>query len=319
MRMEMRRAGRTGLTVSKIGLGTMTWGRDTDEHEAADQLRDFLDAGGTLVETAGHYGGGAAEEQLGALLRTQIDREDVTIATTAGVRQGRTDCSRGNLLDSLDRSLRRLGTDHVDLFITQSRDPRTPVAETVDALTAAVRSGRTRYVGIANHPGWATGQIAALLRANGIELAAVDVEYSLLQRGVEREVVPACQQLGIGVLAWSPLGRGVLAGRYRHNTPADSRAASVHLRGFVEPYLNERSYGVVEAVATAAEGLGCTTPEVALAWVTGAPGVTSAVVGARTATQLRAVLPGANLTLPQQIREALAETTAPATGYPERA
>lgn len=317
--MEMRRAGNTGLQISSVALGTMTWGRDTDEHEAADQLRSFVDEGGTLVETAAHYGGGAAEEQLGALLAGSVDRQDVTIATTVGVRQGRADASRGNVLDSLDRSLRRLGTDHVDLLLLQALDTRTPVAETVDALVGAVRTGRARYVGLANHPGWATGRLAAHLADAGVAMAAVDVEYSLLQRGVEREVVPACRALEAGLLAWSPLGRGVLAGRYRHHTPADSRAASVHLRGFVEPYLNERSYGVVEAVATAAEGLGRTTPEVALAWVLGAPGVTSAVVGARTAAQLRAVLPGGDLELPRQIREALAETTAPAAGYPERA
>lgn len=315
----MRRVGRSGLTVSALGLGTMTWGRDTDEHEAQDQLRAFVDAGGTLVETAAHYGDGASEAQLGALLGTAVDRRDVAIATAAGVRGGRADASRGNLLDTLEESLARLRTDHVDLFLVQALDARTAVEETVDALVQAVRSGRARYVGLANHPGWATGRAAALLASAGVAPAAVDVEYSLLQRGVEREVLPAAQALGLGVLAWSPLGRGVLAGRYRHHTPADSRAASVHLRGYVEPYLSEASYGVVEAVATAAEGLGRPLPEVALAWVKDAPGVTSAVVGARTAAQLATSLPAAELALPPAIREALAETTTPAAGYPERA
>ena len=314
----MRRVGRSGLRASAIGLGTMTWGRDTDEHEAADQLRAFVEAGGSLVETAAHYGDGAAERLLGRFLDTTVSRDDVTIATTAGVRRGRPDASRGNLLDTLDASLRRLRTDHVDLWLVQAPDADTPPEETVDALAAAVRTGRARYVGVANHPGWATGRLGAMLAADGGPgLAAVEAEYSLLQRGIERVVMPAAHALGAGVLAWSPLGRGVLAGRYRHHIPADSRAASVHLRGFVEPYLNEQSHGVVEAVATAADGLGWSAAEVSLAWVKDAPGITSAVVGARTAAQLRGVLPAAGRTLPGAIRTALAETTAPVMGYPE--
>lgn len=311
--------GRSGLLVSAIGLGTMTWGRDTDEHEAADQIRAFVDAGGTLVETAAHYGDGAAESLLGGFLDGTVDRTDVIIATTAGVRAGRPDASRGNLLDTLDASLRRLGTDHVDLWLAQAPDPHTPADETVDALAAAVRSGRARYVGLANHPGWATGRLGAMLGAAGPGLAAVEAEYSLLQRGIEREVLPAARALGAGVLAWSPLGRGVLAGRYRHHVPADSRAASVHLRGFVEPYLNDACHGVVEAVATAADGLGWSAAEVALTWAKDAPGIASAIVGARTAAQLRGVLPAAGRALPGAIREALAETTAPRLGYPELA
>ena len=311
--------GASGLRVSALGLGTMTWGRDTDEHEAADQIRAFVDAGGALVETAAHYGDGAAEALLGSFLGTAVDRSEVTITTTAGVRAGRPDASRGNLLDTLDASLARLRTDHVDLWLVQAPDAHTPAHETVDALSIAVRSGRARYVGVANHPGWATGRLGALLSAaGGPGLAAVEAEYSLLERGIEREVLPAAVALGAGVLAWSPLGRGVLAGRYRHHVPADSRAASVHLRGFVEPYLNDTCYGVVEAVATAADGLGWSAAEVALSWVAGAPGIACAIVGARTAAQLRGVLPAAQRTLPGAIRAALAETTAPVLGYPER-
>jgi aryl-alcohol dehydrogenase-like predicted oxidoreductase len=144
------------------------------------------------------------------------------------------------------------------------------------------------------------------------------VEYSLLQRGVEREVLPAAAALGLGVLAWSPLGRGVLTGKYRSGTPADSRAASPHLAGFVEAYLDQHSRRVVEAVATAAEGLGVQPLEVALAWVRDTPAVTAAIVGARTAAQLRGVLTGEDLSLPDEIRAALDEVSAPALGYPER-
>ncbi|MDR1153005.1 MAG: aldo/keto reductase [Bifidobacteriaceae bacterium] len=320
--MEYRAVGRTGLVVSALGLGTMTWGRDTDEMDATDQLADFLDAGGTLVDTAASYGGGAAEEQLGDLIGTVADRSDLVLTTKSGVgtRGGRAvvDASRGSLLASLEGSLRRLGTSWVDLWLVQAPDHHTPLAETLGALTLAVQSGKARYVGLSNHPAWLTAAAAAQLRHSGVELAAAEVEYSLLQRGIERELVPASAGLGFGVLAWSPLGRGVLTGKYRHSIPADSRAASAHLRGFVEPYLNTSAGAVVEAVATAADGLGVSPLAVALAWVRQAPQVACAIVGGRTAGQLRASLAAGNLELPAEIVSALGEISAPAVGYPER-
>jgi aryl-alcohol dehydrogenase-like predicted oxidoreductase len=317
--MEERLVGGTGLRVSALGLGTLTWSRDTDEHEAAEQLRDFVDAGGTLLDTAASYADGAAEELIGDLLRTTVSRDDVVLCTKAGVRHapgGRVvDASRGALLSSLDGSLQRLGTDHVDLWLVQTPDPRTPLAETVDALRLALDSGRARYVGLSNHAGWQTARAATLLGPG--RLAAVEVEYSLLQRGVEREVVPAAADLGVGVLAWSPLGRGVLTGKYRRAVPADSRAASAHLAGFVEPYLGREAAPVVQALITAADGLERSPLEVALGWVLGRPEVASAIVGARTAAQLRGSL-AADLRLPAAITAALDEVSAPAVGYPER-
>lgn len=320
--MEQRRVGASGLRVSSVGLGTMTWGRDTDEHEAAEQLEAFLDVGGTFLDTASSYGDGASEALIGALVGTAVAREDVVLCTKAGARRSRAgrsvDASRANLLDTLDASLARLGTDHLDLWLVHAPDPGTPLEETLSALRLAVASGRTRYVGLANHPAWTTARAATLLAADGTGLAAVEVEYSLLQRGVEREVMPACEALGVGLLAWSPLGRGVLTGKYRRSIPADSRAASPHLRGFVGPYLTDEAHGVVEAVVTAADGLGRAPLEVALAWVRDSPGVASAVVGARTAAQLRGSLAADDLDLPEAIRAALDDVTAPGAGYPER-
>ncbi|MDR0944623.1 MAG: aldo/keto reductase, partial [Bifidobacteriaceae bacterium] len=255
--MEYRAVGRTGLRVSALGLGTMTWGRDTDEVDATDQLAAFTEAGGTLVDTAASYGGGAAEDQLGQLVgpRGVARREDLVICTKAGVRQvgesSRVDASRGNLLSSLEGSLDRLGTDWVDLWLVQDPDPHTPLAETLSALEIAVRSGKARYVGLSNHAAWTTTLAAARLDTAGLELAAAEMEYSLLERGIERELLPASGALGAGVIGWSPLGRGVLTGKYRHSIPADSRAASPHLAGFVQPYLNSRAGAVVEAVVAA--------------------------------------------------------------------
>ncbi|MBD8077649.1 aldo/keto reductase [Cellulosimicrobium arenosum] len=321
--MELRQLGRTGLRVSALGLGTMTWARDTDELDAAEQLTDFVDAGGTLVDTAASYAGGDAESLLGTLLGSRVDRRDLHLCTKAGVRHTSSgpmvDASRGALLDSLDESLARLGTDHVDLFLVHAPDAGTPFTETVSALRQAVTSGRTRYVGLSNHPAWATAQAATLLAGtDDVGLAAVELEYSLLQRGVDREVVPAAQALGLGLLAWSPLGRGVLTGKYRRALPADSRGASPHLAGFVEPYLDHASSGIVEAVVTAAEGLGRAPLDVALAWLLGRPTVASAIVGARTPAQLRASLDAAELVLPEAVRTALDDVSDVETGYPER-
>jgi len=321
--MQQRILGATGLSVSRLGLGTMTWGRDTDEYEARDQLTAFLEAGGTLLDTAPSYGDGTSESLIGELLR-ETPRDDVVLASKAGVSgsgpQRRRNTSRGALLRSLDVSLARLGVDHLDLWQVHLWVDDVPVEETMAALDTAVTSGRVRYVGISNYCGWQTAQAATWQRAwpGRTPLASTQVEYSLLNRGVEREVLPACAALGLGVLAWSPLGRGVLSGKYRTSTPADSRAASPHFSAYVDPYLSPESLQVVDAVCKAADGLGWSPVEVALAWVRDRPGVTAPIVGARTAAQLRGSLSVEQLELPAEIVEALDDVSAPDLGYPER-
>ncbi|GAA1141911.1 aldo/keto reductase [Nocardioides aquiterrae] len=314
--MQQRRVGATGLTVSRLGLGTMTWGRDTDEHEARDQLVAFAEAGGTLVDTAAGYGNGASEELIGTLIGDVVARDDIVLATKAGItaRRGSREynTSRGHLLTTLDASLRRLGTDHVDLWQVHIWSDETPVEETLAALDTAVQSGRVAYVGVSNYSGWQTAQAATWQRAvpGRTPLASTQVEYSLLNRAVEHEVLPAATALGLGVLAWSPLGRGVLTGKYRTGTPSDSRAASSHFANFVNAYLDDRSAGIVEAVARAADGLGWTALEVAVTWVRDRPGVTAPILGARTAAQLRGALGVEELTLPDEIIAALDDVSA---------
>lgn len=309
--MQQRAVGRTGLFVSRLGLGTMTWGRDTDEHEARDQLRAFVEAGGTLVDTAFSYGDGAAEQLLGSFLGDVVDRNDVVIATKAGVgrRAGAkvASTSRATLLSNLDTSLRRLGVDHVDMWQVHVWSDETPLEETLATLDLAVSSGRARYVGISNYSGWQTAQAATWQRAvpGRTPLASTQVEYSLLKRAVETEVIPAAVANGLGVLAWSPLGRGVLTGKYRTGTPSDSRGATDHFAGFVAPYLDERGRGVVEAVSKAAEGLGWSPLQVALVWVRDRVGVTAPIIGARTAQQLTPALSTEGLALPPELIAAL--------------
>jgi aryl-alcohol dehydrogenase-like predicted oxidoreductase len=319
--MEERHLGHSGLRVSRLALGTMTWGRDTDAHEAAEATKTFLDAGATLLDTADVYSDGASEQIIGGLLDGLVTRSEVVIATKAVSIGGerRFDASRRHLLAALDASLARLGTDYVDLWQLHAFDPATPLEETMAALDVAVASGRARYVGVSNYSGWQTAKAAVWQTAvpQRARIVATQMEYSLVQRDIEREVLPAALDLGLGVLAWSPLGRGVLTGKYRTGTPSDSRAASAHLGLFVEPYLCEGSRRVVDAVVTAADGLGVAPLEVALAWVRDRPGVAAAIVGARTAAQLRRSVTAESLTLPEEIRHALDDVSRPQLGYPD--
>ena len=310
--MEMRKAGSTGLTLSRLGLGTMTWGRDTDEHEAADQARAFLDAGGNFFDTAAVYGAGDSEKVIGGLVGSLFKREEVIIATKGGITfvdgVRTVNTSRGALLSELDFSLKRLGTDYVDLWQIHTWDEQTPLDDTLAALETAYQSGRARYVGISNFSGWQSSR-AITKQELKAPIATLQNEYSLLNREIENEVLPCAIELNVGVLAWSPLGRGVLTGKYRNGLPSDSRGASPHFAGFVEPYLDERAQRIVDAVYVAADGLGYSPLEVALAWVRDAIGVTSAIVGARTGAQLRGILRSEEISLPEVVRQALDEVS----------
>jgi aryl-alcohol dehydrogenase-like predicted oxidoreductase len=299
----------------------MTWGLETDADEAAAQLVTFHDAGGTLIDTAASYGYGVTEELIGSLLADVVPRADVQIATKAGITRTPdvriVDCSRGALLRQLDESLRKLGTDYIDLWYVHSADETVPFDETLGALDAAVNSGKVRYAGVSNYSGWRIGQAAAWQRAvpGRAPVVANQVKWSLVDRGVEREVVPACQALGIGLFPWSPLGGGVLTGKYRGGVPSDSRVATGHRPDLVAS--DPRANGIVEAVATAAEGLASAPVAVALAWIRDRPGVTAPVLGARTLGQLTAALACESLDLPAEIRDALDDVSAPVLSYPE--
>jgi len=314
--MELRQVGDSGINVSRIGLGTMTWGRDTDEHESAEQLRIYLDAGGNFIDTAAVYGDGDSERVIGGLIGAMANRDEVVIASKAGISfksgERRVDNSRNGLLADLDKSLLRLGIEHLDIWQVHTWDEKAPLEETLSALDIAVSSGRVRYVGISNFSGWQTARASTLQNPlfGRTPISSTQNEYSLLNRRVEREVLPAARSLGLGFFAWSPLGRGVLTGKYRAGMPSDSRGASPHFASFIEPYLNDRSERIVEAVFVAADGLGLSPLEVALSWVRDAEGVTSAIVGARTAAQLRGILTSENVRLPVPVRQALDEVSA---------
>jgi aryl-alcohol dehydrogenase-like predicted oxidoreductase len=318
--VKQRSVGRSGLKVSHLGLGTMTWGVETDPDEAAAQLVAFRDAGGTLVDTAASYGYGETELLLGQLLADVVPRSELVIATKAGITrtpEARTvDASRGELLRRLDESLRKLGTEYVDLWYVHYVDDSVPFEETLGALDHAVATGKARYVGVSNYGGWRLGRAAAwqLAVPGRAPIVADQVRYSLLDRGIEREVVPACAALGVGIMPYSPLGGGMLTGKYRDGVPADSRAAAGRTLPLDE---SPKAAGIVEAVATAAEGLATSPVSVALAWLRDRPGVAAPILGARTLGQLTAALASDALELPAEILAALDDVSAPVLDYPE--
>jgi aryl-alcohol dehydrogenase-like predicted oxidoreductase len=299
----------------------MTWGNGTDSDEAAAILVAFHDAGGTFIDTAVSYNDGVAERILGALIADVVPRSELVIASKAGItRRGHErfiDCSRNALLSRLDESLSNLGVDHLDLWQVHVPDTSVPAEETLSALDHAVSSGKVRYVGVSNYTGWQTAQAATWQRAvpGRTPLVSNQVRYSLLDRGIEREVVPACAELGLGILPYSPLGGGVLTGKYRSGVPADSRGAAEgrNLSSYSEP----RAVGIVEAVATAADGLATSPISVALSWLRNRPGVTAPIVGARTLGQLTAAVQSLAVDLPLEIQLALDDVSAPVRGYPE--
>lgn len=288
----------------------MTWGNATDAGTAREQLRDFVDAGGTTVDTADSYEEGRSEAILGELVGDVVPRSDLVIVSKAGVghRRGRrmVDTSRRAMLAGLDATLARLGTDHVDLWLAHVWDGNVPLEETLEALEFAVGSGKARYVGVSNYNGWQLARAATLC---DVPVVANQVEYSLLARTVEREVVPAAEHVGAGLMAWAPLGRGVLTGKYRSHIPADSRAAEDTMAGYVQKYLADRPVRITEALMTAAQGLGRAPLDVALSWLLEQPGVATAVMGPRTREQLQQILSASLAPLPEQILTVLSEVS----------
>ncbi len=296
--MEYRTLGATGCVVSTLALGTMTFGSETDAPGAHAQLDRFVEAGGTLVDTADVYGAGASEEIIGTWLaeRPADVRDQVVLATKGrfptGPGPNDAGLSRRHLTRALEASLRRLGQDSVDLYQVHAFDPYTPVEETLRFLDDAVRSGKVRYVGLSNFTGWSLTKAVHVARARGlVGPVTVQPQYNLLAREVEWEVVPACQDAGLGLLPWSPLGGGWLTGKYRRDTPpaGATRLGEDPGRG-VEAYERrsrvERTWRVLDAVAGVAEARGVPMAQVALAWLVDRPAVTSVILGARTVAQL---------------------------------
>ncbi|MEV6559657.1 aldo/keto reductase [Nocardia sp. NPDC051756] len=320
--MEQRTVGRSGLRVSRIGLATHTWGSHTDADEAAVQLVAFIEAGGTLVDTSPAYAGGGAQRILAELLGDLVSRDDLVLSGCAGLAPRVTpapagpavpdattrtavDTSRRALLRQLDRTLLEFGTDHLDIWNVAVWDPRTPLDEVTATLEQAIRSGKVRYAGVRGFGAWQLASLAAVA-----PISAAQTQYSLLARDAETDFVPAALHHGVGVIASAPLAGGILTGKYRDGVPADSRGADEATAADIRDSLDERATRVVDALVTAADGLGTSPLAVALAWIRDRPGVASMIVGARDIGQLTGVLAAEALELPRAIAAALDDVSA---------
>jgi len=326
--MDYRTLGRSGCAVSNLCLGTMTFGTETDEAGSHAQLDLFLEAGGTFVDTADVYSGGVSEEIIGRWLadRPAEVTEAVVLATkgrfpTDDLPNG-SGLTNRHLTRALDASLRRLGVDAVDLYQVHAFDPWTPLEETLRTLDGFVRAGKIRYYGLSNFTGWQLTKAVHLAAAlNVAPPVTLQPQYSLLVREIEWEIVPAVLDAGMGMLPWSPLGGGWLSGKYRRDErpTGDTRLGDDPGRGMEawERRGTERTWDVVSAVQTVAEQRGVSMAEVALAWVTDRPGVTSTILGARTLDQLRTNLAAADLHLsPEETASLDAASALPVADYP---
>jgi aryl-alcohol dehydrogenase-like predicted oxidoreductase len=326
--MEYRALGRSGLRISVLTMGTMTFGGtgdfadvgSTDVEEAERQVDMCLEAGVNLIDTADVYSSGLSEEILGQVLRGGR-RDRVLVATKVRMGMGRgpndSGLSRHHIISGCEASLRRLGTDHIDLYQVHEWDGQTPLEETLHALDHLVASGKVRYVGASNYASW------QLMKALGIAarldlapLVSQQIYYSLQAREAEYELIPLAVDQGLGVLVWSPLAGGLLSGKYRrnHQAPVGSR----QLSDWDEPpvYDQENLHDIVEILISIGLGHGVSAAQVALAWTLGRPAVTSLVIGARTAEQLADNLAAASLVLSADERARLDAASAPALIYP---
>ena len=325
--MDYVTLGRSGLKVSRTGLGTVnfgtSWGLGIDGAEARTIVDAFLDAGHNLIDTADNYNGGEAEEIVGRAVRSR--RDAVVIATKGHMPDGPgpndAGSSRLHLTRALEGSLRRLGTDHVDLYQCHMWDPATPIEETMATLDGFVRSGKVRYVGCSN---FSAGQIVeaqwAAERLGATPLVSLQPQYSLIARDVEADILATCARHGLGTLVWGPLGGGILAGRYRRGreAAADTRMGRLLAspqpvaRAWADKQLSDRNLAIAEAVGDIAADLGTTPVAVALAWVRDRAGVTSLLIGPRSLDQLRQNLTGLELALPGDATSRLDDISGPA-------
>lgn len=318
--MERRSLGSSDVGVSALGLGTMTFGNETDESGAHDQLGRFVDAGGTFIDTADVYSRGASEEFIGSWLARSSLRDSIVLATKG--RFSLSDdpseggASRQYLLAAIDDSLRRLGVDHVDLYQVHGWDPATPLDETLEALDTMVQSGRTRLVGWSNVTAWQMQRIIDRCDQAGLARpVTLQPQYNLLDRNIEVEVMPMCMANGIDLLPWSPLGGGWLTGKYRpdERPQGATRLGEDPTRG-VEAY-DTRNVGTTWNILAEVERIAvdhdASMAQVALAWVRDRPTVSSVLIGARTTTQLEDNLASSNVVLSEAERTRLDTASAP--------
>jgi aryl-alcohol dehydrogenase-like predicted oxidoreductase len=324
--MDQRLLGRTGTLVSELCLGTMTFGAETGEDDAHAVLDRYVEAGGTFLDTADVYAGGASEEILGRWLAKRGASEDLVIATKGRFRTGPgpndEGLSRPYLRRAIEASLRRLQVETIDLYQVHCWDPLTPLEETIGAMDELVAEGAIQYWGISNFTGWQLQRAILLARQSGqAPPVTLQPQYNLLSREIEWELVPLCLDEGLGLLPWSPLGGGWLTGKYSRETAptGETRLGEDPGRG-VEAYdrrNTDRTWRVVDTVRRIADDVGSSMAQVALRWVTDRPGVSSTILGVRSVAQLEDNLGAAEVTLsPEQVAELDEVSAPPLPDYP---
>jgi len=325
--MEYRHLGKTGLQVSTISLGTMGFGGtgwasavgQIDVDGARRQIDIAQAAGVNLIDTADVYSDGASEEILGQALGSKRDSVLIATKVRGGMGDGPNDggLSRHHIVRAAEDSLRRLGTDYIDLYQVHGWDGSTPLEETLSALDDLVRSGKVRYIGASNYSGWHLMKALWASDKRGTErFASQQIYYSLQSRDAENELVPITLDQGLGILVWSPLAGGLLTGKYRRGQ--DAPEGSRRFEGWTEPpiYDEDRLYNTIEVLVEIAEARGASPTQVGLAWTLAQPGVTSTIVGARTEEQLQDSLGAAELTLTDEEIARLDEASATPLAYP---
>jgi len=320
--MDYRNLGATGLKVSELCLGAMMFGGQTDEQDSAEILNKFTDAGGTFIDTADVYGAGRSEEVLGGWLKTRR-REDLVIATKVwgpmGSQPNDRGLSRKHILDAVDASLRRLGTNYIDLYQLHRWDDSTPLTETLSTLDTLVKSGKVRYIGASNFHAWHLQKAIDLCRQNGWEsFASLQPLYTLLDRSPEWELLPVCRNEGLGVITWSPLRSGWLSGNFRRGMtapPPGSKAAGPGTHAW-ERYANDHTWGVIDELEAVAKDAGRTMPQVAVRWLLQQPGVTAPIIGPRLPRYLDDLLGAVGWSLTPEQLERLDTASRPEPPYP---
>ena len=319
--MEMRSLGTTGTRVSELCLGAMTFGREADEATSKAIVDRFLDAGGNFIDTANVYSLGVSEEITGRALAGR--RDDIVLATkvrfTMGDGPNDVGLSRRHIRQSVEASLRRLGTDWIDLYQVHCWDARTPLEETLSTLDDLVHEGKVRYVGASNYAAWHLAKALGIAALRGWEpFVSLQPEYSLITRDIERELLPLCQDARLAVLPWSPLGGGILTGKYAkgEDLPPGSRGGDTDEPITFTYRLDERAWKVVDAVRAAADAMGKTPAQVALNWVLHRRGVTAPIIGVRDVEQLEANLGALGWRLESEQENALLWASAFPRGYP---
>jgi 1-deoxyxylulose-5-phosphate synthase len=314
--MDYRTLGRTGVKVSPLCLGTDNFGNPTAADEAILIIDRALEAGINLIDTSNSYANGESECIIGRALERNGLRQQVLIATKAHYPTGNGPNDRGNsrlhLIKACDDSLRRLKTDYIDLYQLHRPSFEIPVDETLGALTDLVRQGKVRYIGSSTAPAWKVTESLMVSTANGYaRFVSEQAPYNLLDRRIENELIPLCQTYGLGILAWSPLAMGLLAGRYRENSavPVDSRAT---LRGGIyAERISARAIQVGTKFVQLAQSLGLRAAQLAIVWVKDQPGITGALIGPRSLEQLEHFLPILEMKLDQKLQAACDQLVPP--------